>query len=170
MAKLRTKIRISTALFFIGSYILALGPLTDINAGGFKVVLTYVVGGVFWVSHIIGYIVFISACSDRRKIEKNSNTKKRRKRAPGIVTFFSSRKACVADIILLISFSLAVVCIINPSFLNDWLQFIVFSSAIFFSQAHSIINGVTYEFAFSGKKKTSPISQNESSSRKRIAL
>ena len=97
----------------------------------------------------------------RKKDELKKETKHTKKDPIGIVSFFTTKKALYADILFIISWVLAIVCMINPLLINNNIQFLIIACAVFFVQMHAILNGRIYRYAFAKKKKSRRVIKKE---------
>ena len=109
--------------------------------------LTVIPGIIFWGGLIAGYVMLFVISKHRKAYEKTAPRTERRvkKSRPGIITFFSSPAATVADIVMILSFVLTVVFAFIPGFSQTALLILIAVLALAV-QMHCILNGVNYKY------------------------
>lgn len=137
----------SAACMMISSLSVLLMPFGDFSGNGGQKALGYVCGVVFWLFLAAGALA-LKFTYRKLKAEGQEDSTAEKGR-PAIFTFFSSRPAAAADIVLAVSFLwniLSAAGIIKLEFLN-----IVSASALFMSfHLHYMLNGKA--FAYISKK------------------
>ncbi len=110
-------------------------------------IVTILIGAIFWLGIILGYVLLFIANSIRKKRVK----KRARKRRPGIAVFFSSRTAMIADFVMAVCF---IVFLINILFIKsnaNWV-YVLISTMIFSLHMHALLNGENFRY-ISAKNK-----------------
>ena len=105
-----------------------------------------VMGSLFWVFLITGYVLFIYINSIRIL---DTQTEYKHKKIPGIFTVCSGKTAVVTDILLVISIAFFGICI---PWANEHLLYISISLMIFLLQMHCFVNGNNYRYIQKIKK------------------
>ncbi len=138
----------SIILLLVTSLTILLIPLTDVFSGNTQKVCSYIVGAVFWLSLILGQIIFWIANRERISIEHNLQKKEIKRLSanyPGVLCFFQNREAAVADVTVIISFLLVIAELIFK-IKSEWIILSSVSTLIFSFGMHCILNGINYKY------------------------
>ena len=106
---------------------------------------TVLIGLVFWISAIAGYVMIAMANSERkwfinRKVDGNVKMNCR----PGIAEFFSNVPATVADVTMIMSFLLFVI-IGFTEWKYEYISYILLFLLVFSLHMHCMFNGRIYK-------------------------
>lgn len=139
-------------IFFllIFSLSFALMPFGIGSDGQIKKII-YLIGAMFWIG-LIGIIISSIQVSKLGKIiserlEDNENDKKR----VGIISFFQTKPAKIADLILIISLVLLIVFCVFTNY--TILKFLLISIVVFSFGMHCVLNGINYSYIANRKKR-----------------
>ncbi len=121
-------------------------PLANNKAAQTDNISLMVVGGIFWVSLLVGYALLIRAnilrkCFIRRQIDSNASMKCR----IGIITFFSNIPATIADAVMLTSI-LVISVIMFTSLKDNFIVYVLLFLLSFSFNMHCVLNGRIYKF------------------------
>lgn len=114
---------------------------SDFNANGIRHFTAYVTGAVFWIFLIVGYIL-LAIVSNRRKADKRAKITDKR---PGIICFFTSKEAKIADIGMFAAIVLSLVFSFVPG-ISAAVRVIFIALLVLSIQMHCILNGVNYRY------------------------
>ena len=130
----------------ISSLSLLFGIFVDFDGYGFPRALGYIIGAVFWLFEIIGWLAFFKLSKRRKEYEKDNPDASylKRRRRPGILTFFANKRAAIVDLVLPISLIMMVLVLFIP--LGQTVTFIVAAVFSFASQMHCILNGINFKY------------------------
>ncbi len=133
---------ISVLALFLMSACILLMPLPN-RIGEENRIMIILLGGVFWVTAIIGYLsIFLAGRECKCLIKKEMITEE--KSLPGIGKFFSNPLAKVADVTMIISIMLFV--IINfTDLIYEYISYIILFFVIFSLNMHCLFNGRIYK-------------------------
>lgn len=133
---------ISVLALFLMSACILLMPLPN-RIGEENRIMIILLGGVFWVTAIIGYVsIFLAGRECECLIKKEMITEE--KSLPGIGKFFSNPLAKVADVTMIISIMLFV--IINfTDLIYEYISYIILFFVIFSLNMHCLFNGRIYK-------------------------
>lgn len=107
--------------------------------------MTVLIGLVFWISAIAGYVMIAMANSERkwfinRKVDGNVNMNCR----PGIAEFFTNVPATVADVTMILSFLMFVI-IGFTEWKYEYISYILLFLLVFSLHMHCMFNGRIYK-------------------------
>lgn len=144
---LKVKLAFVTSIIFLlfMSSIFLIIPFA-VNSNDSNNTKTLVLGILFWVSALIGYISIIIASKFQKQCinEKNKKHIRKNKRV-GLITFFSNVPAKISDIIFIFSFILFV--IINLTDLRfAYFAYIILFILVLSFNMHCLFNGRIYKF------------------------
>lgn len=103
-----------------------------------NMLISYVIGGSFWVTLIVGQVMLWKANAQRRTEEK------RRTGAPGIVSFCKTPKGIAADIVLAVSAAVLVLILVKK--LTGGMVLLTLAALVLSLQLHCFYNGRNYRF------------------------
>lgn len=134
-------IRISEVFFAISSSSFLFIPKSNFNGRNSQQALAYMVGVLFWLGLLVGMCSIILLNIKRRK------ARYRKHRFPGMLCFFSSKKAKVCDVLM--AFSLILFLTFKHFFgLYHSLSLALLALSVLLIYMHSILNGNNYAYAF----------------------
>lgn len=123
--------------FLFATSFLLMPPASDISLNDGKQGFLYFVGTMFWISLIFSQVTMIFVTLKRKKYFK-SKEKKELPRKPAIITFFYSKEAKIADILMFISMA----CFIVSTILTDsYLIYVFLFLSVLMIQIHCVLNG-----------------------------
>ena len=107
--------------------------------------MTVLIGLVFWISAIAGYVLAAMANSERKwyikhKVDGNVNMNCR----PGIAEFFTNVPATVADVTMILSFLMFVI-IGFTEWKYEYVSYILLFLSVFSLHMHCMFNGRIYK-------------------------
>lgn len=145
MNKYKLNFKLSLICSLIGA--LMLFSIVFLNGSGkFYQVSSYIIGGLFWLSIVAEQILFWIANAERKRAEKRMNQKLvRRQMSIGILSFFKTREARFADIILFIS-AIAMALLIWLKVTNSCLVITTLSILFLSFNLHCFLNGKNFRF------------------------
>lgn len=123
--------------FLFAVSFLLMPPASDISLNEGKQGFLYFVGTLFWVSLIFSQITMIFVTLKRKKYFKDKE-KKELPRMPAILTFFYSKEAKIADILMFISIVGFIVSIILT---DSYLIYVFLFLSVLMIQIHCVLNG-----------------------------
>ena len=133
--------KLSIILVAISSLSLIGVAFADFNANGFRRFIAFFTGVVFWIFLIAGYIL-LAIVSNRRKVDKRAKITDKR---PGIICFFTSKEAKLADIGMFAAIILSLVFSFVPG-IGVTVRIIFIALLVLSVQMHCILNGVNYRY------------------------
>lgn len=142
----RVYLLLSVIFSCIGSALLLVVPLVSTSGSTLVKAGAYVLAGTFWLSIVFELFSVFRCSKERQRLEQKLYHSRRVKYAmPGVVSFFKSYEATVADILLFISaIAIAVILWIRAG--NEW-AIVSFVSLFFLSfNMHCLFNGRNYRF------------------------
>lgn len=130
-------------LFLMSASILLMPIAVQMGEQDRKMVV--LMGIVFWISAITGYVLIAMANAERKWfINRNVDGNVKMNCLPGIVTFFTNVPATVADVVMITSFLMFVV--IN---FTDWryeyISHVLLFLLVFSLHMHCLFNGRIYK-------------------------
>lgn len=134
-------IRISEVFFAISSSSFLFISKSDFNGRNSQRALAYMVGVLFWTGLTVGLLSMILLNSKRRK------AKFQKYRCPGVIRFFSNKKAKICDVLMMFSLSLFLV-IKYFNGLYHGFTLVLLALSVLLIYMHSILNGNNYAYAF----------------------
>ena len=123
--------------FLFAVSFLLMPPASDISLNEGKQGFLYFVGTLFWVSLIFSQITMIFVTLKRKKYFKDKE-KKELPRMPAILTFFYSKEAKIADILMFISIAGFIVSTILT---DNYLIYVFLFLSVLMIQIHCVLNG-----------------------------
>lgn len=143
--RIKQLVWISVICLLITSASILFMPLANIKATQTNNISLIVVGGLFWVSLVVGYVLLVRANVLRRWfIQNRTNFETRMNSRIGILTFFSNVPATIADTVLITS--LVVITVIFFTALKDkYIVYILLSLLTFSLNMHGVFNGRIYK-------------------------
>ena len=134
-------------MLMISSFSVLLSYFASFEGNALQRILAYLIGVLFWAFLIIGYVIFHKISVHRKEYEKTHPDLEylKKRRLPGILTFFSDHASSAIDIIMIISFIITLAFMFIPSL--DQSFAIVFAAILIFSiHMHCILNGVNFRY------------------------
>ena len=129
----------------LSSFSLAFIHFADFGGSPQQKTIGFLIGAVFWLGLIAGYILLWFINKYRK--EHIAKSKKRwRKRKPGIISFFQSFYGMIADVLCLLSFDAALISAILADKKPGWLTYFLIAFFIFSLQMHGILNGENFRY------------------------
>ena len=123
--------------FLFAASFLLMPPASDISLNDGKQGFLYFVGVLFWVSLIISQITMIVVTIQQKKYYKGKDTKDLPGK-PAIITFFYTKEAKIADILMCVS----IVGFILSTILTDsYLIYVFLFLSVLMIQIHCVLNG-----------------------------
>lgn len=108
-------------------------------------VLSYVIAAVFWLSLILTQLFLWIANAERKSVERKLKKKLSDKNSrPGIISFFSSKEAKIADAVMLISAAIVAFLAIKGISIG-WMVLSAISMFFLSLNMHSFLNGRNYK-------------------------
>ena len=132
---------LSLILIAVSSLSLICVTFADFGGTGFQRFAAYFTGVVFWTCLIAGYILLFMV-SKRRKADKSVKMKDTR---PGIICFFTGKKAKIADITMFAVIVLFLIFLFIPG-VSPAVRIIFIALLVLTVQMHCILNGVNYRY------------------------
>lgn len=132
--------KLSLICIAVSSLSLICVTFADFNGSGFQRFAAFFTGVVFWALLIAGYILLLLV-SKRRKADKNVAVTDKR---PGIICFFTGKKAKIADIAMFAAILLFLLFMFIP--VGTALRIISIALLVLTIQLHCILNGVNYRY------------------------
>ena len=131
------------SLFMMSASILLIPKAVEMGEQDSRVVV--LIGIVFWVSAITGYVLIALANAERRRfIYHKFDGKVKMDCLPGIATFFTNIPATLADVTMMMSFLIFVV--INfTSWRYDYISYVLLFLLVFSLNMHCLFNGRIYK-------------------------
>ena len=145
---------ISVVCFIVSGSSMLLIPVSSMDEEGMPRVLAYITAAVFWLGIIAGAIIFASADSKRKKLEKKlagEKSRKRKKGRAGFISFFRNKEAAICDIVMLLSLAALVVFAV-AAVEAGWIIALVLALFLCSFYLHSFLNGKNYIFIKTAKK------------------
>lgn len=133
--------KLSIVFVAISSLSLIGVAFADFNGNGFRRFIAFFTGVVFWAFLIAGYVLF-AIVSNRRKADKRAKIADKR---PGIICFFTSKEAKIADIGMFAAIMLSLVFSFVPG-ISVAVRIIFIALLVLSVQMHCILNGVNYRY------------------------
>ena len=133
--------KLSLLCIAVSSLSLICVAFADFGGNGFQCFAAYFTGVVFWTFLIAGYVLLFTV-SKRRKADKSVALTDMR---PGIICFFTGKKAKIADIAMLVTAVLLLVFLFIPS-VSTAVRIIFIALLVLSVQMHCILNGVNYRY------------------------
>ena len=138
---------VSMSVAIIGTACIAVIPLTDIGAVGFKRIAAYVVAGIFWLMLLVQVVAIMRGAILRRHLMHTLLGDEELHRArPGAFMFFQNPESRVADVIMVASVML-LVCIIALRVTGPPMIIVSVSLCFLSFNAHAILNGKNYRYS-----------------------
>lgn len=134
-------IRISEVFFAISSSSFLFIPKANFNGRNSQRALAYVVGVLFWTGLTVGLFSMILLNNKRRK------NKFRKYCCPGVIRFFSNKKAKICDVLMLLSLNIFLV-VKHFIGLYHGFTLVLLALSVLLIYMHSILNGNNYAYAF----------------------
>lgn len=123
--------------FVFAASFLLMPAASNISLNERKNGLLYLAGGLFWSSLFISIVTTVIVTVKRKKYFKDKENTNLSKHS-GIVTFFSSKEAKVADILMFIFVVAFIVCTI---FADGYLIYVFLFLSVLAIQYHCVLNG-----------------------------
>lgn len=133
--------KLSIAFVAISSLSLIGVAFADFNGSGFPRFIAYFTGAAFWSFLIAGYVL-LAVVSNRRKADKRTKVTDKR---PGILCFFTSKEAKIADIGMFAAILFVLVFSFIPG-ISVAVRIIFIALLVLSVQMHCILNGVNYRY------------------------
>lgn len=124
---------------FVSSFSILLSFFGDYNGTTANVIAAYAVGILFWLFLIVGYVLLGVINSHRKKAVENKKGK------PGIIRFFSNKKAKIFDIAMIVLFVLVLICELVPK-IDDNIAVVLMAILLFTIHMHCVLNGVNFNY------------------------
>lgn len=130
-------------LLFSVSFLL-MSPASDLALNHGQKWLQVLSGALFWTSFIAAYTLLVLVNVKRAKLAKHKKVSPKYK-LPGIITFFSSKEAIVADVLSAVFLIAVVVCVAILK-LNNMFAFVLISLLVLALQLRAVLNGENYRY------------------------
>ena len=134
-------IRISEVFFAISSSSFLFIPKSNFNGRNTQQALAYMVGALFWTGLIVGIFSMILLNNKRRK------SKFRKHRYPGVICFFSNKRAKMCDVLMVLNLIFFFV-FKHFNGLYHSFSLVLLAISVLLVYWHSILNGNNYAYAF----------------------
>lgn len=141
-------------ILFALSFIL-MSPASHMALNENKYGLLYFCGVLFWGSLIASIVFIFFETYNRKKI--SNNEKMSSNKLPAIITFFSSKEAIIADVLMFIFLVGFIVCCIAHA--DQAISLFAFSIFVLTAEAHCVLNGRNYNYI---KEMKAEVVSNES--------
>ena len=138
----------------VGSALLLVVPVVSTSGNTLAKTGAYALAGTFWLSIALELFSVYQCSKERRWLERKLYRSRQLKYVmPGVVSFFKSYEATVADILLFVSaITIAVILWIRAG--NEWV-IVSFVSLFFLSfNMHCLLNGRNYRYYKALKDKS----------------
>ena len=124
---------VSIALMAVSSLSIVFFNLADYNSEKVSVkVFSFFISLVFWLTLIGAWVL-------RLILYKQLKKTKEFPKKPAIITFFSNQNAKIADIAMMVTFAIMVIC--GFTNINNLIKLIFISLFVFAFQMHIVLNG-----------------------------
>ena len=144
LQKIKRLFYCSLILQFIMSFSILLMPIA-VNTKHQNTLLTILVGLIFWLSAITGYLLLILANSERKWfINHNVDGNVKMNCYPGIITFFTNVPATVADVTMIVSFLIFLI-IGFTKLRYEYISYFLLFLLVFSLHMHCMFNGRIYK-------------------------
>lgn len=145
ICRIKQLVWVSIICLFLMSASILFMPLATNYASQTSNISFMIVGGVFWVSLIVGYSLLIRANVLRRWFIRNrTNAETRMSCRMGIISFFSNVPATIADTVMITSF--IVISVISFTALKDkYIIYVLLFLLTFSLNMHGVLNGRIYK-------------------------